>query len=424
MGGIQKPFIVNISRINRNLSHFFFVFLTFGLVFNLSFTAAPFFSTGRLSFLCMLALYWRDAFNMTLKFALRYPLVLNLFLLLIPFSMAWLAINGTEDTVMLSRAFFFLIFSVLGAFLYVRMCRFNLSLAMIYYMIAMLIQALLVFITVLDPDFRDWVQEALVTGGNIDFSAGVRFSGLTNSGAASVAVQLGLGVAASLVLFSLSRSAWSKLGLLLAAIMITIATIFVGRTGLYLSLLMLFGFILLSRRSLFISVLLIGSVWMASSFISSVGSGGIKIENNEVKLDRTVNWAFDIFLVGESSTADALVSELKTFRELSAADILVGTGRVTETDGSNFSKHDSGYIHSLFALGLPLAISFYAALFWVYWSMLRYMRGKLKVMGLILVALVFILEVKEPFIFKYTLPFFVLVYLYLAQHRNTNKVAR
>jgi hypothetical protein len=407
--------IINATSIKSAVSTLFKVALTFGLIFDLDFSAAPSLTTGRLVLLVMIFLYGKDAFTLIVQFARQYTFSFSLFMSLLPFTMFWLVINGTEDTVMFSRAFWFILFSVLSAFLYVRMCRFNLSSAMSYYFIAMLIQALLVFNSVLDPDFRTWVNHALINRGNIDFSEEVRFAGLSNSGGAQVSLQLGLGVVASLVLFIRSPSVLGRFGLVLAALLITIATIFVGRTGLYLSLLTMLGFIFLSRRALFIPVLLITSTLALSSYIFSASLDEVGLKINDVKLERTVQWAFDLFLTGKSSSAEALVSGFSETRELSVTELMIGSGRVKVREGVNYSGNDSGYIQSLYALGLPLSILFYAALFWVYWQMLRPVRGRLKTIGLALVALVFILEMKEPFIFKYTLPFFVLVYVYLAQ---------
>lgn len=406
--------VMNISDGKVLSSSLCKVALTFGLIFNLSFSAAPFLSTGRLALLVMIIAYGKDAFRLIVQFAQKYTFSLTLSLSLILFSMLWLAINSAEDSVMFSRAFWFFIFVIVGSFLYVRMCRFSLTSAMMYYLTAMLAQALFVFNSVLDPEFRDWVEQALIVGGNIDFSEGVRFSGLTNGGGALLSVQLALGVAASLVLFSQSRSSLVKLGLVIGALLLVVATVFVGRTGLYFSILMILGFILFSGRPLLVSIIFIVSVCIVSLFFLSANTESFDLEDNPIKLDRTVSWAFDIFLFGESDSANSLVNELSNIREISAKEIFIGSGRLVEHDGSNYSKHDSGYLHLVYALGLPLSALFYGALFWIYWKNLLLVKGKLKVIGLVLVALVFFLEIKEPFIFKYTLPFFVLVYVILA----------
>lgn len=391
------------------------VVLTFGLVFNLSFTAAPVLTSGRIAVFCMFLIYGSACYKLFVKFIEEFKLGFLVFFTLIPFSLCWMVFNGTDDVVMFSRALWFLIYTLMATFLYARMSEYNIRSAMSYYMVAIIIQAFFVFNTVVDPDFRDWVEHVLVMGGNVDFSEGVRFSGFTNSGAASVALQLGLGVAAALVLFSQSRSNFSRIVLLFSAIVISISTVFVGRTGLYVSLLFLLAFIPISGRSMIVPFTLIFIMGFAVAYIYSFSSGGFEVASGGANLDRTFNWAFDVFIFGESDSANSLASTLSNVRELSVSELLIGSGRVINHDGSNYSGHDSGYIHSLYSLGLPLSLLFYATILYIFLRHLRKLSGRLKYIGVMLVLLVFLLEIKEPFIFKYTLPFFVFVFLYLAR---------
>lgn len=388
--------------------------LTFGFVFNLSFAVAPSVSTGRLALFLMTILYMKNAARHIAEFARNYSVFFAVLIFLIPFSLVWLIVNETADNVMLSRSIWFLVFSIFGSFLFIRMSKFNLITAMSYYLSAVIIQSVLVLISVFNPDFRTWVDQVLVNSGNIDFSGGVRFSGLSNGGGAELSVQLSLGVAAALVIFSQTKNMLLKFFLVFFALVITIATIFVGRTGFYISLIMMMGFIFSSAKSTLISILLVISTSILSPVIVESLGEDVGLQGNDIKLARTVDWAFDIFLTGESSSIDELISQGSGIRELNVSNFLIGSGRITQYDGSNYSRSDSGYIHSIYSLGAPLAIIFYGSLLYVYMSILRPVRGGLKAFGLFFVLLTFILEIKEPFIFKYTLPFFVFVFSYLA----------
>lgn len=407
------------SRRPRSFKFLFYDFLkvisTFGLVFNITFAAFPSINTGRLVFFILILIYGKEALKLAVNFSMEYTFYFVIFLLLIPFSMIWLAINGAEDTVILSRSFWFLVFSILSSFLYVCMCRFSLSVAMAYYLIAMLVQTFFVLYSIFNPDFRIWLEHALPNSGNIDFSDGVRLQGFSNGGGSLISLQLSFGVAAALVLFSLSKSTLGKVSLVAASLMITIATIFVGRSGLYLSFFMLSGFFIFCGRTLFIIMILSFIAFAFCSFFLMPNLDFFVLENTGVKFDRTVIWAFEFFLFGESDSANALLQELHKIRQISVTELIIGSGRVVQQDGSNYAGHDSGYLHSLFALGLPLSLLFYSSLFLLYYQMLKPVKGHLKIIGLVLISLVFILEIKEPFVFKYTIPFFVLVYVYLAR---------
>lgn len=396
------------------ISHSTKSILTFLLIFNLSFSAIPKVSTGRLCLLIMTIIYGQEALRLAVNYTRQFKVPVVIFLSLLPFTLIWVVFHGSEDSIAASRALFFLLFSIYSSFLFVRMCRFSLGYGMIYFLAAILMQSFFVYASVFYSEFRYWTGQVLVGSGNIDFSEGVRFSGLSNGGGADLSLTLSLGVISAVILFSQTQNSFKRVILFFLALFITTATIFTGRTGFYISIFSMLGFIAFSRRTFFIPFLLIVFTLFIYLFISSANTNEIEFENNDIKLNRTINWAFDLFLAGESSSANALVAELSKTRELDLKTILMGSGRVQEFDGSNYSGHDSGYLHSLYSLGLPISILFYSALWWVLWRKLVSVQGPLKIIGLMLIALVFVVEIKEPFIFKYTLPFFVLVYVHLA----------
>lgn len=394
--------------------------ITFGFVFNISFNSAPLLSTGRLTLLLMFVLYGRGIFTFILQFSRKNILFVTAILSQLFLSLFWIAVNGTEDLNMLSRIFWFMTYSIFGAFLYMRMCKFCLSLAMSYYLVAILIQTVFVFCSVYIPEFRFWVIDNLAVGGNIDFTKDARFSGLSNGGGATLALQLGLGAVSTLILFTQSSNVYFRCFLLLAALVITLGTVFVGRTGLYISLLTIFGFIFLFSRSLLFPLIITVTMFFSYSSMSFITLGQ-SIQSQDLELDRTFEWAFDLFLFGESQSANALKDDLSDMKEITSTELMLGSGRITNSDGTNYCRHDAGYFHALYSMGLPIATLFYSSLFWTFWQMLSPVRGTLKSLGLGLILLVFILEIKEPFIFKYTLPFFVLNYTYLTRLKFVGK---
>jgi hypothetical protein len=82
----------------------------------------------------------------------------------------------------------------------------------------------------------------------------------------------------------------------------------------------------------------------------------------------------------------------------------------------NASGNDSGYIQSYYALGLVVSVLFYGFLAGHLSGYLKASRGK--GMHVLLVALMFVIEAKEPFIFKYGMPFFCLAAVYLLAARE------
>ena len=76
---------------------------------------------------------------------------------------------------------------------------------------------------------------------------------------------------------------------------------------------------------------------------------------------------------------------------------------------------DGGYVQMYYALGLIASIVFYGALFGTMCRYLRTIKKSVNLTYFVMYALILVVvEIKEPFTFKYILPmlFFVIVMLY------------
>ena len=95
---------------------------------------------------------------------------------------------------------------------------------------------------------------------------------------------------------------------------------------------------------------------------------------------------------------------------------IVGTGEVFDLRFmKNASGNDSGYIQTYYSSGFILAIAFYISYFWF---LLKETKSKNLFSFLFIIILMFIIEIKEPFIFKYILPFFILNLILLTNKRD------
>ena len=87
-----------------------------------------------------------------------------------------------------------------------------------------------------------------------------------------------------------------------------------------------------------------------------------------------------------------------------------GSGLVSLIDGSNPSGNDSGFIQAYYSMGLIFAVLLYTSYLYV----LFYVLGWFPIlMRIALVAVFFVIELKEPFLFKYS-TMFVLMSLHFS----------
>ena len=197
--------------------------------------------------------------------------------------------------------------------------------------------------------------------------------------------------------------------------MITIATIFVGRLGLVFSSLAVIILLMTNKRILAVSIGL-GSLLFNTLYhtIKNSTLNELKI----IDIDRTLDWAFGIFIKGgfvtnETQGVNSVIAYLKGLTPITPSSLLLGTGLITRIDGikGNYCNVDYGYIHTIYAIGLPLALFFYIGLAGFFINLSRSQAGKHNKISIILICCMFIFELKEPFIFKYSVPFFIFIYL-------------
>jgi hypothetical protein len=114
-------------------------------------------------------------------------------------------------------------------------------------------------------------------------------------------------------------------------------------------------------------------------------------------------WATEIFLRGRETGSWTDLKHMPI--PPLTSDTFAGTGRL-EAMGANASGSDSGFVQTYFALGLPMTVLVYAGFFGSAAVLTASSKSPVRYSVLFLAML--IAEIKEPFLFKYTLPFFFL----------------
>jgi hypothetical protein len=181
-----------------------------------------------------------------------------------------------------------------------------------------------------------------------------------------------------------------------------------GRTGLLLSVCFFVAFALTTRRvaeRLIITGIIAASLAVTLSYRDEITA---LIGRYNTRAASTLNWSIGLF---ERASADPVLNEL-TSQKVPALNLstVLGTGLVSDAYG-NASGNDSGYIQTYYALGLVAAVVFYLSLLGL---LMRYvMASDQRLIHSLLVLSMFVAEFKEPFIFKYTFPFFVTGLVYL-----------
>jgi len=377
----------------------------FSSIYMVSFQFAPSLSSMRVAFVLLVAWFF---LMKRCRIIIDFTTLMMLFtlILLCSFSVSVSVINNS-DYIQSSRIFHFILFCFILPYIVVEIIQEERDFHLIIIACG-LIQSFMVFVTFFNVDFSRWLFSVIVAASSFDINIVSRSPGFSSQGGSALSVALSLSM---ISLFRLSVCN-SKFWHYMAAITIILATLLVGRMGFLISLTMFLSMLILRRKG-WLHVLVLLPV-LALLYNLSTGFLG---ENKQLT-EYTLNWALSIF-TGDDQTVAILIN--MGVPNLSTEALFFGTGAVAMSNGENASGSDVGYIQSYYALGLVFSPILYMCIFLLLLKNVLLVSAKNKSFAYFLLFLPFILEFKEPFIFKYALVFYVHVsLLYL---KKSQKVA-
>jgi hypothetical protein len=265
--------------------------------------------------------------------------------------------------------------------------------------LAIFLNSIIVVAEYLFPELKIFLESLLLQldSSNIDYAEhAFRLRGLSSAGGAGLSIVNAVGVV--LFVFLVSRKHVNSLLGLICSIIIAASNIFTGRTGLIFSLLFL-GVLVLNLlvngfrggvsgivRVLFLSLLLL--------FFASFAV--------RISLDAEAsNWAFE-WLNGlgagklTSASTDELASML--FLPQDVVHLFFGIG-FFEGEGHIYARSDSGYVKTILSIGLILGASLYIVIAALFYRVTK-VSAKYSPLVISILVFMFIVEVKEPFLYQ------------------------
>jgi hypothetical protein len=391
----------SVLELNATLSILISVVVAFALLYNISFIAAPALTTGRLAVAFLAMLYWRHLWSAVPAFCHSFPWLSLVLVATLLWSAILCVTSDRPDFTQLSRVLHFLFFCIAGSILFLRLLGYELDRFLLCFGMATLVQSAFIWVFFITPEFRIWVEAVLVRSGHIEFSSQFQSAGFSNSAGAATSLVQGLGAFCLALAAVRAPRVVPAIVLFVCSVLVLASTILVGRTGMIVGLLlcsMAYLQALTNRggvRRVVIAVLL--ALALSLTLAAHIRDNTEILENTDTILE----WAFGVF----NPLEDASIVDLaETPIPPLTSDTIVGTGLVWDESGFNVSGHDSGYVQTYYALGLLFAVLFYGALA----GALLFGAVVLRSWWIaILTITMFVVEVKEPFIFKYTFPFLI-----------------
>lgn len=373
-------------------------FLLFLILYNVSFRFNASLSTGRLAVFVLFL--WALRLRKSPINFLRSK-VMMVFLSLPAVVLQYFLI---PDFGQLSRFINLAIYSYVGAALVVIIAR-DVKVVLVAILLAISVQSIIIIFSFFSMEYREWFDAIqAVSASNYDANYIYRAPGFSSAGGAGLSVIQSLGVLVGWLLLK-RNSVYSVVSrkfayLVFFAMGLSVISCFlVGRTGIILSGIFLILFFMCGvYRTGFLKFLTVAVVFIFL-FLSTYIFG---LLGTDFSLEYYQSWAFGIF-TGEDDTLNYLNS--MPIPRLSS-DTFFGTGLSNLIDGVNPSGHDSGFIQTYYSMGLFFAFVFYISYVYV----LFYSFSWLPIILRITLTIVFFsIELKEPFLFKYSSMFVLLL---------------
>lgn len=270
--------------------------------------------------------------------------------------------------------------------------------------LASLYQAIFVVLEFNIWPLKVWLSENITTTSNILYTDTDRATGLGASGAA-LSVWLFFGIYAC-IYFILTKKKHMKYWN--AALVILVAQFLSARTGFYTGIVSIIVVEIVRNKNIKVlrrtfnkvSMMLLAIV---GAITFSLYMGNIDVDDKLENLIYLVNRNFNISrIIGNNSFFSTFFSmgvpplSIETF---------LGYGVISgnNLEGELLLRHDSGFIMRYFADGLFMAIieySFFAVMLITMWKSIKSKKLRGYTIGLILV--IFLVEIKEPFMYYYS----------------------
>lgn len=389
----------------------------FLFLFDISFVnVSTIFSTRKIAFLILIikTMFSKNRIDKKDCEAINKYFIANMLIFLYVICITATEVVWSHESSIIPRYCYFLLYSIVGSLLLI--LRYDSEYDFFEDVIgSMCIQSIIIFFEFFSLKFKNFLELYINNTGNVHFSRLDRGTGL-GAEAAALTLLLFLGVFSCNYIMATKKV---SIIYIILQIVFMVAMFLVGRTGLYFSLiLIIFTILYISVKKRRFSQGIKILVFIIFGIISS-----LLIMKKNMTVQQYNRFFTKVLSAVKNFSKDSSIVELSNMIIPSLSlDTIIGTGVYRGYSSSGlFIWNDSGYIQMYAALGLICTITFYTLLFCLYKKIIKNvycLSQKTNILYfLIYILITFIVEIKEPFTFKYMIPLFGIVAICLYHKR-------
>lgn len=403
------------------------------------------FALSKLVFLFLLATNLLDK-NLLQSFLTRFSrgkflrLFVGVTLFIIGYFLLLTIITKNNNFVFVQQSIWLVLEGVVGAFLMYNYLNSKYSFEGILRQLGLVItlQSVIIIVVFFIPRLREIIDSFLVVTDERQLSA-YRMRGFSNGGGAGLSYVQSLGMLINGVLMIFDAKARRRY--LFSAILILISQLFIARTGLLFSCMLLLSIFFqesFNRKSLrkLAGQVVIGTVLVIAIFkiFISLMSDQTRVVFEQLVLTRAFEFYYNYEESGSLETRSTNVLEKMYFLPDDDLGLLFGKG-LWDAAGQNSStvtfgrkvSSDVGFVRMIFAFGIILTIVYYSMFIFFLKELYQSSSGK-KIFFLLLVLLMLFAlgETKEPFLMRMsgTIKILIIFYGLVIFNGYNNKIAR
>lgn len=184
-----------------------------------------------------------------------------------------------------------------------------------------------------------------------------------------------------------------------STIIVFSATLFIGRTGVLVEILLILGYILLSRRFRFTLLFAFTSV-IVIPFVITYFLSYLSLDSS----DRLQEWMIGAFT--EENQMGTLQTATRSGLQFNEYFLFGNAGLMRGHYNGYTYNSDSGYLKMITAVGIVGALMYYYSMFLLFLSVKRIKEKKINMIVYLLIIIAFLVEIKEPYFMKLRIPWF------------------
>lgn len=390
----------------------------FFLLYDINFLFLPGFTTARIVFFLLSFLIILETVTIRPKFNIsiykEYSAFLFLFIVVV--AVACIQYVFSKEITQVARLIYFLVYGFITPFILRRLMSSRKEFVTMVFL-SVFVQSVLTLAVYFNPPFKDILKSVVLFNSNFADENTIRAFGFVSVGGAAFSLIQFTGVASALYLIRNFEIHWlKKIFMWIGIAIVLLSLVFIGRTGLFLSLAAIGVFVFsykISFRYISLVAISVATIYQID-FFWLLDRATANLEG--FNIDFLIAWLDSGFRLDNDLVQGLSEMPIPPL----SSDTVLGTGLVMHPSGfGNASGHDSGYVQTYFSLGLIFAIVFYLN----YYLMLLFsVKRTGDWTGFLLVLVLVFVESKEFFVFSYTFPLFVFSFLLISNEKSHYRI--